>query len=313
MRLPVDVIDLVRSGSQIKKEREKLLRIAVFVEFDAPDALVEAVREHMRPRSSGTRLHVEVTEPGTKLIIEPSADAVIGVGGSGSGGLRESLAEARGRAVPTAVVALAADRDDVARLFAHPILDTLVDEDDPDRLIEVELGDWLSAHLRGKRLALAHNFAFMRRAVALEHVKNTALQNALIGGVTLIPGTDMPLMTANQAKMVLQIAAAYGERLGAERARELLGVVGGAFALRAVARQFAGLLPGFGWAVKGGIGYAGTLAMGYAAITYFEGGVDVEGLRRRFDELRVRFAERKGGRFEVGAGEPSSGESSSGV
>ncbi len=292
MRLPIDVFDTVRSGTQIQKEREKPVRIAVFVEFDAPDELVESVREHLRPASAGARLHIEVAEPGTKLMVDPSADAVVGIAGSGKGGLSESLAAARERAVPTALVALAEDRDGVARRFDHPLLDTLANED-PSEAVALELGDWLSMRIPAKRLALAHNFAFMRRAVALEHVRNTALQNALIGAVTIIPGADMPLMTANQAKMVLQIAAAYGEVLGAERAKELLGVVGGAFAFRTAARQVVGMVPGFGWAIKGGIGYTGTLAMGYAAIKYFEGGVDLEGLKRRFDTLRAQVASRR--------------------
>ena len=39
--------------------------------------------------------------------------------------------------------------------------------------------------------------------------------------VVFIPGADMPIMTLNQAKMLLQIAAAYGQPLSAERIKEL--------------------------------------------------------------------------------------------
>jgi uncharacterized protein (DUF697 family) len=98
-------------------------------------------------------------------------------------------------------------------------------------------------------------------------------------------------MTANQAKMVLQIAAAYGEELGIERARELFGVVGGAFVFRAAARQLLAFLPGFGWAIKGGIGATGTLAMGYAAMSYFENGADAS-LSERFEKLKKKLARR---------------------
>ncbi|MBQ9068017.1 MAG: hypothetical protein IJ131_03000, partial [Eggerthellaceae bacterium] len=58
--------------------------------------------------------------------------------------------------------------------------------------------------------------------------------------------------------------------MGMERIKELAGVVGGAFAFRAAARQVVSAVPGFGWAIKGAIGYAGTQAMGRAAIAYFE-------------------------------------------
>jgi uncharacterized protein (DUF697 family) len=135
----------------------------------------------------------------------------------------------------------------------------------------------------------------VRRAVAEESVRATAFQNAIIGGVAIIPGADMPLMTANQAKMVMQIAAAYGQDLGADRIKEIASVVGGAFLFRTVARQFVGLVPGLGWAVKAGIGYSGTLGMGYAAVEYFEGGGDIKGigdkLRKARDAAIVRARE----------------------
>ena len=142
----------------------------------------------------------------------------------------------------------------------------------------------------------------MRRAVAEEAVKATAFQNAVIGGVTVIPGADMPLMTANQAKMVLQIAAAYGQPLGAERIKELAAVVGGGFALRAIARQALAFVPGFGWAIKAGIGYTGTMAMGYAAIEYFEAGGDMRRVGRQGEE-RARPGDR-GRPSRVRRGEP---------
>jgi uncharacterized protein (DUF697 family) len=73
-------------------------------------------------------------------------------------------------------------------------------------------------------------------------------------------------------RMVLRLAAAYGERIDRERAVELLAVLGAGFGLRAAARQALAFVPVAGWAVKGGIAYAGTRALGRAAIAYFERG-----------------------------------------
>ena len=140
------------------------------------------------------------------------------------------------------------------------------------------MGEWVVAACREKRLALALSFPFVRRPLSLEAVSATSLQNAGIGLVLFIPGADMPLMTLNQAKMLLQIAAAYGEPMSAARAKELAAIVGGAFACRSVARQVAGALPAIGWAVKAGVGYAGTKAMGLAAVEYFERGGNIAGL-----------------------------------
>ena len=93
-------------------------------------------------------------------------------------------------------------------------------------------------------------------------------------------------MTLNQAKMLLQIAAAYGQPLDKRRIKELAAVVGGAFACRGAARQLVGVVPGLGWAVKAAIGYSGTYAMGHAAIEYFEGGGNVSGVANVVSQAR---------------------------
>src|SRR3712207_6166640 len=67
-------------------------------------------------------------------------------------------------------------------------------------------------------------------------------------------------------------AAAHGEDLSLDRARELLGVLAAGFGLRALARQGVKLVPVGGWAVAAAIGYAGTVAMGRATMLYFERG-----------------------------------------
>ena len=55
MKLPVDVNDLVKSGGKIREEREQQVRIAVFVEEDAPDELgAETNCSVLRTRSSLT-------------------------------------------------------------------------------------------------------------------------------------------------------------------------------------------------------------------------------------------------------------------
>jgi len=43
-------------------------------------------------------------------------------------------------------------------------------------------------------------------------------------------------------------------------------------------------VPGFGWAIKGGIAYTGTIAMGMAAIAYFEDGADLGGVVKALTE-----------------------------
>lgn len=283
MRLPLDLRDIMASGSKLEEERARPVRIAVFVDVDAPDSLVDAIREALRPQTGNARLHVEVAGPGETLLVDPSTDAVVALCGVGSI-LLESIRRARDAGVPTAVLALGQGTDDISRRFEHPLLDTFAAAEADD--IIPRLGAWFADRLSGKRVALAANFAFMRKAVAAESIKSTAFQNGVIGGVVIIPGADMPLMTANQAKMVMQIAAAYGQPLGAERIRELAAVLGGALVMRTVARQLLTFVPGFGWALKAAIGYSGTLAMGYAAAEYFESGADLSGLADKLRDAR---------------------------
>jgi uncharacterized protein (DUF697 family) len=120
--------------------------------------------------------------------------------------------------------------------------------------------------------SLAQLLPSIRRTYCDHVVLTNAAQNGVIGVVVIIPGADMPAMTANQIRMVLKIAHAYGEELSVDRALEILSIVGVGFVLRTVARQALDFVPGFGWAVKGAVGFSGTIALGQAAIAYFESG-----------------------------------------
>ncbi|MGI9047909.1 MAG: YcjF family protein [Rubrobacteraceae bacterium] len=132
---------------------------------------------------------------------------------------------------------------------------------------------------------LAKGYPVFRRAVCERVVRKNARENAVIGALP-IPGADMPVMTANQARMVLNIAAAYDEELSLERARELLGVLGAGFGLRALTRQVIKLIPIGGWAAAAAIGYAGTVAMGRATVLYFERGGQQVGQKEMADIQR---------------------------
>jgi uncharacterized protein (DUF697 family) len=142
-------------------------------------------------------------------------------------------------------------------------------------------------------VALAKGYPPLRRAVCEEIVRNNARQNAVIGALP-IPGADMPVMTANQARMVLNIAAAYGEELSMDRARELLGVLAAGFGLRALSRQAVKLVPVGGWAASAVIAYSGTVAMGRASILYFERGGQRVGEKEMAEIRRRALKEGKG-------------------
>jgi uncharacterized protein (DUF697 family) len=119
---------------------------------------------------------------------------------------------------------------------------------------------------------LAARLPALRPAVVESIVRRFSVQNGVLGVAIFIPGADFPVLTLNQIRMVLRIAAAHGEDIGRDRALEILSVVGAGLGFRTIARQVAGLVPGGGWAVKGGIAYTGTRALGEASAAYFAAG-----------------------------------------
>lgn len=154
---------------------------------------------------------------------------------------------------------------------------------------------------------LSKGYPFFRKAVCAEIIRANARQNAVVGALP-IPGADLPVMTANQGRMVLLIAAAYGEELTFQRARELFGVVAAGFGLRAVGRQVAKFVPFAGWAASAALGYAGTLAMGRATVLYFErghqkvGAEEMERIRERAAREARGFVDRMRERREAKRG-----------
>ncbi len=159
-------------------------------------------------------------------------------------------------------------------------------DDDTTESLNRRMGEWIIAAQRGKRLAFAAAFPFVRRPLSLESVRMTAIENAAVGLILFLRGADMPLMTLNQAKMVLQIAAVYGKPLKLARVREIVVVVAGAFLFRRITRALVGFIPVLGWAIRAGVGFAGTEVMGRAAIEYFDAGGDIVGLAQVIQSAR---------------------------
>ena len=134
---------------------------------------------------------------------------------------------------------------------------------------------------------LAARLPVLREAVVEAIVRRFSRQNGILGAAIFVPGADFPVLTLNQLRMVFRIAAAHGEQIDRERIPEILAVVGAGLGFRTIAREALGLVPGLGWAVKGGVAYVGTKALGKAATAYFEqGGADA--ISRAADAVRSR-------------------------
>jgi uncharacterized protein (DUF697 family) len=153
------------------------------------------------------------------------------------------------------------------------VLDTDVIVVAPGEAIPVErLAERIADRAGDGAHHLAARIPALRPPVVQGIVRQFSRQNGVLGVAIFIPGADFPVLTLNQIRMVLRIAAAHGEELDRERAFEVLSVIAAGLGFRTVARHLVGLTPGLGWAVKGGVAYGATLAVGEAADKYFAAG-----------------------------------------
>jgi uncharacterized protein (DUF697 family) len=131
----------------------------------------------------------------------------------------------------------------------------------------------LCAEAAGDRAsAMGRKYPVVRRAAARRIISRTSLQNVLIALVFFLPGSDMPAMTLNQIKMVLNIAAMYGERIDQERAVELVGMVALGFGFRGLGRWLVRSVPGLSIVMRMVTAYTATTAIGLGVIAYYEKG-----------------------------------------
>ena len=135
-----------------------------------------------------------------------------------------------------------------------------------------EIARAVAARLGEAGTGLAARLPVVREPLSEALIEKFSRQNAIVGVAIFIPGADFPVLTLNQIRLVLRLAAAHGVEIDQERVPEVLATLGAAFGFRAVARRLVGSVPVAGWLVKGSVAYAGTRAVGEAAHRYFHSG-----------------------------------------
>jgi GTPase len=136
-------------------------------------------------------------------------------------------------------------------------------------------------------VAIGRALPAYRQMAAHQVIRNAAFFNAIIGGEP-IPALDLPLLLASQVRLVLRIAAIYGETISPERARELIATMAGSILLRYLGGEAAKFLPGPGWLLAAAFTSASTFAIGEVAIRYFEGGKQLSGQQMQDIYQQVR-------------------------
>jgi GTPase len=127
-------------------------------------------------------------------------------------------------------------------------------------------------------LVIGRELPAYRRAAAQRIIRNSTLVS-LAAGLEPIPLVDIPILLGTQMRLVLRIAALYGEPMDTaamKHARELIATVASGAGMRFLAEQAAKAVPFGGDFVAGAIAGAATWAIGQVALEYYEGGKQIQ-------------------------------------
>lgn len=139
-----------------------------------------------------------------------------------------------------------------------------------------------------RKLSLARNYPLFRIPVAFDLLNEISFANATYSFTTglaeILPVlnipfnvADMVILTKAQAFMVYRLGLIFGLSSRWQDHLAAFGsTVGFGFVWRTAARQLVGLIPGFGILPKTAIAYAGTWAIGRAALEWYETGGQVK-------------------------------------
>jgi GTPase len=147
-------------------------------------------------------------------------------------------------------------------------------------------------------LVIGRELPAYRRRAAQRIIRNATLLS-LAAGLEPFPLVDIPILLGNQIRLVLRIAALYGEKVDsadtAQHVRELVTVMAGGLGLRYLAEQAAKVVPFGGDFIAGAIAGAGTWAMGQVVLEYYEGGKKISPQRMRlmYSDFYHRFRREK--------------------
>jgi len=200
-------------------------------------------------------------DPSAVRIGSPGGAAVYVHIGNDDGALKT----ARRARVP--IVAVAFDDGELPYVYA-----TDVARVGPGEPLPVgEIASAIAARLDEAGAPLAARLPVLRGPVCDRIVASFARKNGILGAAVFVPGADLPVLALNQVRMLLLLDQAYGLELDPrQRLPEILATVGAGLGLRTVARELLDVVPVAGWAVKGGVAYAGTRALGEAAVRRLE-------------------------------------------
>jgi uncharacterized protein (DUF697 family) len=290
MNSPVDIKAVLDAMSDAEEARSLPIRVHVYFDESASADLANIAMAATRT-NAGNATVVYDSYPPQHAIPDASADLAILVAG-GDGRTGKLYNDLHNMGVPVAVFAVNREAvcaaakatrnpiapEDVIAPSASPDEHALPDRADSSpidldsndaKLMFGEFGSWVVEVFKEKRLAFANAFGCVRRPLALESVNETAVQNAGIGVVAIIPGADMPVMLLLQAKMILEMAAAYGKPMTQDTLIEMAAAIPAGIGARGLARAIGSRVGFLSFATNGVVAYGATLVLGHLMHEYY--------------------------------------------
>ncbi|TME00063.1 MAG: GTP-binding protein [Chloroflexi bacterium] len=127
-------------------------------------------------------------------------------------------------------------------------------------------------------LVIGHELPAYRRSAAQRIIRNATFLS-LAAGIEPIPLIDIPILLGVQIRLVLRVAALYGEPIDSNNfmlhARALISTMAGGLGFRFLAEQAAKVVPFGGDFVAGAIAGAATWSMGQVALEYYDSGKQI--------------------------------------
>ncbi len=157
-----------------------------------------------------------------------------------------------------------------------------------DKSLKSKLVDWMYIYSNAVQISYALHFPFLRPAISRRIINASAIENAGLSMLKVLPGIDMPLCIANQIKMILELAAIYGYEISLDRIVEIIVVILSNFGVRELSNMLSEQTPVPKFMIDGLLGFGGTELLGYAAREYFSRGLAVEGLVEKCKSLFKR-------------------------
>jgi len=292
---PISIDTLIKEAMATEEKLDENLQLSVYLDDTASGDLVTLVRSAFADAAANVRITISYVGSAHAV---PDANDDMAVVVAGSNPQSSILFQANREAgVPCMVIAMTSSQvskmcaDEGFEIDASDVIS--VGRESSELLTKAEtqkildgMGKWICSTCQEKSLSFARSFAFARRPLSIDCVNLTALENGFVGLLFFKPGTNLPIMTANQMKMLLQIAAAYNQPLNAERVPELATVLATAYCMRGFAYKASKNVPLLSMAIRGSVGYITTLCIGRTAVSYFENGGGVSGLAKTLNNAR---------------------------